>query len=131
MQVSLEKEFFVETPNKPGIAYALTTPIKTAQANLKWFYGEAQSGNKGHFYFIADKPQQVRTALQNTEFAKYQERDVLVARVSDEVGACWQLAEKLQKAGINIEYMQTTSYENHPAIVLSTQDNQKALKVLQ
>jgi len=123
---SIEKELHVSTPNEMGVAYRLTSsPYEQAHSNIKALWANV-SDNKGWFYFIPENYDSVKNWLQSSEFSNFSESEVLVIRTADQKGSCAQVIQKLADAGININYMYTTTYDGQPAIILSTSDNQKA-----
>jgi len=67
--------------------------------------------------------------LKNSDFKTFKEQDVVVVRTTDTVGTCAEIASKVGSAGISINYLFTTIFDNDPAVVLSTENNQAALKL--
>ncbi|MDX1902335.1 MAG: hypothetical protein SFW66_10120 [Gammaproteobacteria bacterium] len=126
VQVSFAKEITVETPNTVGIAAKLAGLVANqAKANISaaWAAGH---NSQGHFSLITDNNQKVLDVLKK-EYPKAQEQDVLIFNVSNEPGQISEITNKIGGAGININYLFTTYYQNQPAIVLSTSDDKKAL----
>jgi hypothetical protein len=130
-QVTLEKEFYVETANQPGITSQLTALLsEDAQVNLKAFWGNTYAG-KGHFSFIPENLSKAREALKSSQFSNYREEEVVVAYVKDQIGSTAEITSKLANAHININWLYTTSYNGQPAIVLSCDDNSLAVQTIQ
>lgn len=128
INATLVKEISVETPNTIGTAAKLTHTVSgLAKANIlsAWAAGDS---SKGHFSLITDNNQKAMEALKK-EFPKTAEHEVVVLTVPNAVGTMEEVSEKISKAGLNIEYLYTTYIENKPSIVLSTNDNKKALSL--
>ncbi len=130
-KVTLEKQLNFETANKTGVAGKLNSLIADqAKVNIKAEWAGVIDG-KGFFGFITSDNQRVKDALQGSDFTKFEEQDMLVVRVPDQAGACAEITNKIAKAGVNIQCFYTTVFDNHPAVVLSTEDNQKAFALFQ
>lgn len=127
----LEKELMIETGNQIGTAAHLTKLIsEQAHSNIRAFWGGA-TGEKGTFAVITDDNQKVADFLKNdAEFSNFHEEDVIVVDVADKVGAAADVADKLSAAGIDINWLYTTIFDDQTAVVVSTKDNSKALKIL-
>lgn len=129
-QVTLEKEIFVETSNKPGVASELTTLLsKKGHLNLKTLWNQTQ-GNKGHFAFIPEDLSKAREILTASPFSNFREEDVVVAYIKDQAGSASEITSKLAAANININWLYLTSYDGKPALVLSCDDNSLAAKTI-
>jgi len=128
--VTLENELRFHVTDAVGIASKLTDYIANqAKTNIKAMWAGAVDG-KGYFSFITADNDAVKNSLKDTEFSDFMENQVVVARVPDQVGSCADLTKKIGDAGINIHFIYTTIFDNEPAIVLHTEDNQKALDLL-
>jgi len=126
---SIVKELRVKTPDELGIAGRLTSFIADqAHANIKAFWGGTVN-NEGIFSIITENNAKVAEQFKNSEFKNFNEHDVLVVHVPDELGSCAKVANKVAGAGININYLYTTMYDKQPAVILSTDDNQQAFKL--
>ena len=127
---SLEKELKIITENTTGIAGKLTSLIANeANVNIKALWGGVLNG-KGNFSIITDNNANVATTLKNSEFNNLQEGELLVVRVPNKIGSCANIASTIGSAGIDINFLFTTIFDNEPAVVLSTKNNQKALGLL-
>ena len=129
-QVTLEKEFTLETPSQPGVASQLTSLLsEKAQCNIKALRGNTYSG-KGHFSFIPENFSKAREVLKASPFSNFREEEVVVAYVKDQIGSAAEISSKLAKANININWLYTTAYNGQPAIVFSSDDNSRALQTI-
>ena len=128
-KATIEKELFIKTPNEVGIAGQLTTLVsEQANANIKAFCGRVVEG-KGEFSILTDNNSKVASTLKTSNFNNFREQDVLVVRTTDSVGTCAAITDKIGTAGINIDYLFTTIFDNDPAVVLSTDNNREALNL--
>lgn len=125
----LEKELTLETPDKVGVAGQLTTLFKAANLNIKSLLAKGENG-KGHFVIIPENNDKAKQILQGSPFSNYQENEVIVVNAEDKAGSCADVANALSNAGVNIKFLYTTIFDNQAAIVLSTDDNKKALSAL-
>lgn len=128
VNATLTKEITVETPNTKGIAAKVSQLVaEQAKANIRaaWAYG---TDGSGHFAIITDNNQKALDALKK-EYPQTQEHEVIVFNVTNSIGMIEEVTNKISQAGLNIEYLYTTYFEDKPAIILSTNDNKKALSL--
>lgn len=126
LKATLTKEISIETPNKIGVAAKVTQVISNqAKANIRAAWAAGENG-QGYFSLITDNNAKVLDLLKK-DYPKTQEREVLVLGAQDTIGTIADITNKLSNANLNINYLYTTSYDNQPALVLSTDDNKKAL----
>lgn len=122
----LTKEISIDTPNGVGIAAKVAQLVSgQAKANIRAAWASGVNGS-GHFSLITDANQKVMDALKG-EFPKLKEQDVLVFDVKNALGDIAMVTEQLSKANLNINYLYTTYVDEKPALILSTDDNKKAL----
>ena len=127
---SIQKELFVETENNVGIAGELTSLISDqAHSNIRAIWAEVKE-NHGSFGIITDNNSKVEQMLKDSKFNNVHEEDVVVVKVKDKPGECTKIAQKVGEAGINIDFLFTTIFDNETAVVLSTADNEKVVKLL-
>jgi len=124
---TLERQFFITTPNSVGTACRLTDVVShQASANIRSFWG-GEEGKQGRFFVITDDNSVVSKQLRDNGFDNFREEEVLVVRVPDQQGSCAQLTKQLADANLNINYLFTTIFDSKPAVIIHTDDNQKAL----
>lgn len=127
-KATLTKEITVETANSLGIAAKLANLVsQQAKANIRaaWASG---FNSKGHFSLITDNNQKVIEALKK-EFPKTQEHEVVTLNVTNTIGQIEEVTNKISQAGLNIDYLYTTYLDDKPTIVISTDDNKKAVSL--
>lgn len=129
-KATLEKEILIETPNKVGIAGELTHIISDqGRSNIRALWGGVIDG-KGSFAIIAEDNKKILNLLQGSIFTNVHEEDVVVVKVPNQIGACADVAGKLGQAGIDINWLYTTIFDDETAVVVSTKNNKEAVKVL-
>jgi hypothetical protein len=128
--VTLEKEFYVETSSQPGTTCELTSWLaQTGNINIKSLWGGTYSG-KGHFSFITEDFAKTRKVLEASPYRHFREEEVIVVYVKDQIGSTSEITNKLNNAGVNINWLYTTSYNGKPAIVLSCDNNTRAFEAI-
>lgn len=126
---TLEKEFYIETADKTGVASQLTSLLSdNGKYNIKSVWGSSYGG-KGHFYFIPENWSKAKEALSSSEYKNFREEEVVVAYYEDKPGSVAEVTSVLAKAGISINWFYTTYYNGKSAVVFSSSDNQKAWKL--
>ncbi len=128
-QISLEKGFYLETANQPGVSSELTSLLSQNGQNIKGIWGSTYSG-KGHFAFITESQAKAKEVLQSSPFNNFREEDFVVAYTEDNTGSAAAFTSKLAKSNVNINWLYTTYYNGKPAIVFSSDDNSQALQAL-
>ncbi len=126
-QYTLEKGFYVETDNKPGVTSQLTALFGKNGQNIKGIWASSYGG-KGHFALITEDVSKAREFLKSSDFSNFREEEFVVAYVNDKAGSAAELADKLAKANINITWFYSTYYNGKPALVFSSDNNSKAVE---
>jgi len=128
---TLENQFFIETPNNSGVASELASVVADrANANIRAFWG-TEFNNAGQFYLITDNNVRVSDFLSKNGFDNFREEQVLIIRAPDERGSVSEVTQRLSSAGLNIQFLWTTVFDNEAAIVVHTDNNEKAWKLFQ
>jgi hypothetical protein len=129
MKATLTKEICIETMNKIGVAAQVTELVSNqAKANIRSAWAAGENGS-GHFSLITDSNQKALEALKK-DFPDTKEHEVLVLAGHDHLGGIAEVTSKLSKADLNINYLYTSIFDDKPALILSTNDNKKALGLL-
>lgn len=126
VKATLTKGIVIETPDTIGTAAKVADLIsKQAKANIRAAWAAGTDGH-GHFSLITDSNQKALEVLKK-DFPKTQEKEVLVLNVPNHLGEMAEITTQLSKANININYLYTSTFDDKPALILSTNDNKKAL----
>lgn len=126
---TLEREFYFETANQPGIAGEFTSFLANdVNTDIRSMWATAW-GNKGIFHFIPENFNACQDQLSASEYKNVKNHEVLVVRVPDQLGAVSEVTNRLAQAGYNIDFVYTTIYRGEPAVIVSTNDNKQALEL--
>lgn len=129
IKATLTKEIAVETSNASGTAAKFTHLIADqAKAHIETVWAAGQNG-KGHFSLITDNNKKVLEVIKK-DFPQSIEHEVVLLEGADAVKNIAEITDNLGQAGLNIDYFYTTSFHEHPAVIVSTSDNKKALSLL-
>jgi len=132
-KVSLVPELVVKIPNKIGMLAEIASLIAEKGINIEAISGYARENtNDAYVMLISNKCALMEELLKTKKYAVSEKKDVLMVEVENEPGVLQHIAVKLAEEEINIQYIYGTTYvSDSPAkIVISTGDNEKALKVL-
>ncbi len=127
----VDKQLAVFLENRPGALAAMCETLAEANVNL---LALTVSDTVDHavIRLVTDKPEEALHLLGEAGMLVV-ESDVLVVEVANQPGTLGQVARKLARHNINIEYAYctTTSEADCGALILRVRDPQKALQVLQ
>lgn len=121
------KEITAVTPNKAGMLAEVTSAISDAGVNIIALnaYG---MGDKAKFLIVTEDNQKAMNALKAKKF-EVKEGEALSVSMSNKVGAAKELAQKLSKAGIDLNYCYgSTGNGSESLLIFSTKDIKKALE---
>ncbi len=123
------KELLVVTPNKSGMLAEVTSAIADSGVNIIAMsaYG---AGAKANFMIVTEDNQKAMNALRAKKF-DVKEKEVVSVSLSNKIGAAKEMAEKLAKAGIDLDYCYGSTGNGQEALFLfSTKDVAKSLDIL-
>jgi len=123
------KELWLETTNTVGTIAKITAPIAEANVNIKALWGGIV-GDKGTFSIITEDNTKALDLLQKVGIGTVVERDVVLVKVPNEVGACWNVTKKIGDAGVNVNHIYVTTINNEASVVVSVDDTQKVVGLL-
>lgn len=126
----LSREFVVTGPSKPGFLAEVATAFAEKKINIEAFSGRTTEKNMASLHFVTGDPAKTADTLKNTGWT-HTEFPVVCVEVENRVGALAEIAGKLSKANVDIEYGYTsTGSGNMCKAFFRTSDNDKALKIL-
>ena len=129
MGAKLGKEIHFTTPDQPGMAGKVTRAIGKAGVNIEALCAYGVEG-KAYFMLTTEDNAKAMEAIKGLNYTP-EEKDVILIEVDNKAGAAGQVTEKLGHAGILINYIYwTTTPVAKTLLVISTRENQKALKAL-
>lgn len=126
MPVAKQLSIFLE--NKPGVLARLCQSFSDAGINIE---GMSVSDTVDHAVvrLITSKPAAASAMLESAGVLVV-ETDVLTLTLPDKPGQLAEIARKLSKAKVNIEYAYGTTEASGGMLVLRVSDIKKAMKVL-
>lgn len=123
------RELIVITGNKTGVGHKVFQAMFEKQVNVIAFHGYTLS-RKVVLTFITDDNSKAKRVLKKAGF-EADTRDVILVDGPNKPGVFEKVTGKLDFAGVGIDYAYaTTTSKTRGTIVLNTDDNKKALKVL-
>jgi hypothetical protein len=121
-------ELWVTTTDQVGTAAGFTNAVSAVKANILAMSSYGQ-GNKGYFKMVtSDNPKAARAV--KTLGYNVKAKDVLLVEVPNKPGTFQPLAQKIARAGININYSYWTALGAKSLVVLSTDNNARAMTAL-
>lgn len=126
-KASKVKEIVATTPNKVGMLAKITNAISDVGVNIIAISAHT-AGNKAKFMIVTEDNQKAMKALRKKKLI-VGEGDAVSVTLSNKVGSARELANKLAKAGIDLNYCYgSTGNGSESLMVFSTKDVKKALK---
>ncbi|MBI5123912.1 MAG: hypothetical protein HZA72_00660 [Candidatus Omnitrophica bacterium] len=127
-KASKVKEIIATTPNKVGMLAEITDVLAGTGVNILAICAYAMEG-KAIFMMLTSDNSKAVSALKGKEI-DVKESDAISVSLNNKVGAAKELAEKLSKAGVDLDYCYGSTGNGSEAIlVLSAKDINKALAV--
>lgn len=114
--------------NKVGQLSRITDALKKAKVNILHI-GAWSEGGKAFFNLVTNSNAKARGALRKLG-ARPSESDVLVVNLQHKVGSLDRVAKRLAKAKININCMSATTSGKRAAVLLHTNNNSKAQRLV-
>jgi hypothetical protein len=125
-KASKVKEIVATTPNKVGMLAEVTGIVAGAGVNILAICAYSMEG-QAKFMMLTSDNAKALNALKGKKIAT-EESDVVSVSLSNKVGAAKELAEKLAKAGVDLNYCYGSIGNGSEALfVLSSKDINKAL----
>lgn len=129
MKVKIEQELHVETPDRIGVLAQVLEAVGKSGAGMQAMVAYAQS-RKGHFMMLTSDNARAAKAIRRLGHQVEAEK-VVVAEFDDKKGTGAGIAQKLARAGIYSDYAYSGSRGKKVLFVLSTSDNEEAVRVLE
>ena len=128
--MAIKKELSVVLPNRPGTLADLSAALAKARVNL--LAVDASGGFEYNIVrMVPDKPAKARTVIKRYGL-DVGETSVVCVAVKDQPGAMAEVAAKLGRAKINIDYLYATGGTpgTEALLILHAADNKKAARLL-
>lgn len=123
-------EIIFSTDNKVGKLEEIARLIKDNGINIRAISAWVIDG-KAFFRLVSSDNTKAREALQNLG-KDIDEKEVVIVDIPDKVGQLFALASKLKDNNIDLKhiYGTTSQSEKTAAIIFSSNNNDKALKII-
>jgi hypothetical protein len=124
------RQLSVFLENAPGRMAAVTRALADSGLNLRAFC-VADTENYGILRVIVDDPEGARDALKEAGFTA-RLTDVIAVEVPDHPGGLADVLEKLDRAGVNIEYLYAfcEKCRDNALVIFRVEDIDAAVKTL-
>jgi hypothetical protein len=128
-RATLAQELHFEIKNETALLGRMTSALATHDDFIIHLCAYS-AGDKGYLQMIVRDGERAKRALQHF-IPDIQQREVLVVEFENKVGTLAEVAKILGNHGIFINYVYGTSGDGFKIVgVFSTQDNQKAARVI-
>ena len=130
MKAVKAKELLVKVENKVGILADLSGIMGSSGINIRAISAWS-AGNDAFFRLITSDNSKTKNVLRSNDYS-FEEKDVVVVELPDNVGELNRLAAKLKSADIDLTYIYgTTSKPGYEAIIVfSSNDNDKVINII-
>jgi hypothetical protein len=121
------KEIVATTPDKVGMLAQVTAVVAGAGVNILAICAYAMDG-KAKFLMLTSDNGKAQAALKGKNI-EVEEADVVSVTLPNKVGAGKELADKLAKAGVDLNYIYgSTGNGSEALLILSAKDVNKAIE---
>lgn len=127
------KEISVVAKNEIGALSRMMSFLVNHGINVETVAGySSRTGEAGNLIFITDNNKEAITELINNGYEDIAEKDVIVLELENRPGALKNISEIFALNRVNIDYIYCTTCSGGCAakVVLSTPDNDKAVRAL-
>jgi len=127
-KAKMVKEITAITPNRAGMLAEVTDAIASSGTNIIAIVAMV-AGKSARFSIVTDNNQKAMAALRTKKF-NVKESDVVTVSLTNQIGSAKELAQRLAKAGVDLDYCYGSTGNGSEALfVFSTKDVKKALEV--
>lgn len=124
----LVKEIEFTTPDQIGVLNSVAQTLKNAGVNIEQAAAWSE-GDKGVFRLVTSNNGRAIKALKTIGF-EAKEKEALQLVLKNKKGELAKIADKLAMARINLHCLTATSAGGKVSVVLHTEDNRKAKKIV-
>ncbi len=122
------KELHFTVNNKVGVLAKVTAALKAARVNIVHAVAWTE-GPKGHFDIVTNNNAKAKKALGKIGI-RTGDCDAVVLTLRNKVGSLERVAKRLAKAKVNIACLSATTTGPRTSVVIHTQNNAKAARVV-
>lgn len=124
----LEKQLFVRVDNQVGKLAEVTNKLRSCDINIHSLIAFGENG-RGTLVLGTSDNERAKEFLRSSVRAM-EEFPVLVVEVPDRVGAFDEVVQKVAAGGISIEWAVATTTGGDAAVVMTTNDNGRAIELV-
>ncbi|OQX82181.1 MAG: hypothetical protein B6D56_00265 [Candidatus Omnitrophica bacterium 4484_70.1] len=129
MKIVKTEEIFLVTSNEVGKMAQIAGIIAQKDINIRTICAYVRD-NQAIFRIITSDNSKAKEALSQ-QYSNVELKEAVLVELSDKIGELYKLGEKLKEEGIDLEYIYgTTSSSQEAALIFSSDDNEKAIKIL-
>jgi hypothetical protein len=121
-------ELWCDVPNRIGVVAGITKAVADTRTNVMAMASWVSPADpaKAYFRILTANNNKTTNALKKLGYTVKQ-TDVLLVEAPNKPGAFCPVAHKIANAGININHVYATAIGQKGIVVLSTDDNAKAI----
>lgn len=129
LDIKLEKQLRVITPDEPGIFGRVLGTLANAHVDLRALCVHSDK-NEGIFLLLTSNPEKAEAALKSLGY-RVEIETVVAATVEDRIGSGAEIGALLGNAIIDVAYSYgSTTGKGKALVVFQTSDNIKAVETL-
>jgi hypothetical protein len=123
-------ELTVQIENKPGTLASLGEALGKANVNILALMAD-EAGGLSKVHFVTDKPSKAKKIVANLNL-QVAEEEVIGVAIKNKPGTLGDVADKLGKAGVNINhsYCGTAEGSKKPLVIFAVSDLEQAMEAL-
>lgn len=130
-KVTKSTEIWCNIPNKVGIVAGITKAVSQTRTNIlataSW--GATSNPEKGYFKILTSNNNKAAEAIKKLGYT-VKKNDILIVELPNKPAAFQPVAQKIADAGININYQYATTGGKKGQMVLSTNNDHKAMQII-
>lgn len=127
--VAIETELHVLTPNEPGILGRVLGTLANAGVNLRALSAYSRE-DEGHFLLLTSNNKKAEAALRSLGY-RVTTNKVIIAEISDRIGAGAEIGALLGNAVIDIDYCYgSAAGKGNAVLIFRTNNNKRAYETL-
>jgi len=124
----VKTQFTLSITNKPGSLAELCNKLARKKVNIEAI-AVVEGRDFGTVQIIASPAAATRTVLRSSGLA-FSTDEVVITEMPNEPGMLACTADKLHQAGLNVDYLYSTSHGEYTTLVAHVSDPKKASKLL-
>jgi hypothetical protein len=128
IRATKSKQIVFTLPSKIGLLAEVSALITAANINIEAICAY-EMGEQGFFMLVTDNHLKARKIVTHMG-AEVKAEEILTVEVSNRIGELQKVAKRISDAQIDISYIYGSPVKGKMTLVLKTQNDKKALKIL-